>query len=83
MRKNNDELRYEIDRDTYKAIKRMDREQMISLLTSVYVSGKKEGSTVTMDLSSIREGISQIKGIGEARLEQIMEVIKNNIEEVE
>lgn len=36
---------YTLDRETYRAVKKMDREQLQRLLTTAYVSGKREDKT--------------------------------------
>ncbi len=64
-----------IDRDTYKKIKKMDREELTRFILKygdeLLVN---EGSTI--DLPAIQEELSKIKGIGGKRLEEIMTVIE-------
>ncbi len=73
----NDE--YIIDRTTYKKIKAMDKGQLTALLTEVYVSGKKDAEITAIDLEALKTDISQIKGIGENRLNEIISVIEQHI----
>ncbi len=64
-----------IDRDTYKKIKKMDREELTRFILKygdeLLVN---EGSTI--DLPALQEELSKIKGIGGKRLEEIMAVIE-------
>lgn len=66
-----------IDRATYKRIKSMNKEQMEDFL--VKYAAELIADTPTIDLDSIREDISHVRGIGPERLEIIMQVIKENI----
>lgn len=66
-----------IDRATYKRIKSMNKEQMEDFL--VKYAAELIADTPTIDLDSIREDISHVRGIGPERLEIIMQIIKENI----
>lgn len=66
-----------IDRATYKRIKSMNKEQMEDFL--VKYAAELISDTPTIDLDSIRDDISHVRGIGPERLEIIMQVIKENI----
>ncbi len=72
-------------RNMYKDIKNMNREQMKSFLKRIYEDGYKKAledhpaSSFGPDLEKLRNEISAINGIGEKRLEDIMEVIKRNV----
>lgn len=66
-----------IDRATYKRIKSMNKEQMEDFL--VKYAAELISDTPTIDLDSIREDISHVRGIGPERLEIIMQIIKENI----
>lgn len=68
--------KYNLDRETYRAIKKMDRVQLEKILTDVYASGKEDAESGYIDLSELKAAIGQIKGIGENRLNEIMDVIK-------
>jgi hypothetical protein len=64
-----------IDRNTYKNIKKMNREELTRFILKygdeLLVN---EGSTI--DLPALQEELSKIKGIGGKRLEEIMTVIE-------
>ncbi|MBP0983387.1 MAG: hypothetical protein J6A19_06640 [Oscillospiraceae bacterium] len=61
-----------ISRDTYKKIKAMNREQMNDFLTGIYQEGVNDSQ---IDLDELREVIGSVSGIGEVRLNQIMDAI--------
>lgn len=75
--------KYSLDRETYRAVKKMDRVQMEQMLTNVYVSGKNDAESACIDFDELRTAISQIKGIGESRLNEIMDVIQSFMENTE
>jgi len=75
--------KYNLDRETYRAIKKMDRVQLEKILTDVYVSGKEDAESGYIDLSELKSAIGQIKGIGENRLNEIMDVIQNFVDNAE
>lgn len=72
--------KYNLDRETYRAIKKMDRVQLEKILTDVYTSGKEDAESGYIDLSELKAVIGQIKGIGENRLNEIMDVIQNFVD---
>ena len=72
--------KYNLDRETYRAIKKMDRVQLEKILTDVYVSSKEDAESGYIDLSELKSAIGQIKGIGENRLNEIMDVIQNFVD---
>ena len=55
----------------------MNKEQMKDFL--VKYAAELIADTPTIDLDSIREDISHVRGIGPERLEIIMHIIKENI----
>ncbi len=65
-----------IDRDTYKKIKKMDRETLTKFILQYgdELVGQEEK---TIDLPALEAELSNIKGIGGKRLEEIMVVIEN------
>jgi hypothetical protein len=79
-----------LDRDTYRKIKKMDRESMQSFLADIYESGRQkerevaasdptgEGAddTPELDMRVLEQQIKSIKGVGEKRAEEIMVVIE-------
>ena len=62
----------QISRDTYKKVKAMNREQMNDFLTGIYQEGVNDSQ---IDLDELREVIGSVSGIGEVRLNQIMDAI--------
>ena len=68
-----------VDRETYRAIKKMNREQFSEYLL---VFSKNVLANQMIDeevLTNIRNEISSLKGIGEKRTEEIMNKIKKHI----
>lgn len=63
-----------MDRDLYRKVKGMNRNDMSDFLERVYAMGAKDNKGV--DLELLRERIGQVKGIGEARLNEIMDIIE-------
>lgn len=64
-----------LSRATYKQIKSFDREQMQDFLTGIYEKGAQEAGA-SLDIEQLRVDIGKIKGIGESRLNEIMEVVQ-------
>ena len=67
-----------IDRDTYRAIKKMSREELQSFLIR-YANGLLENDGKTIDLREVEKDLPQIKGIGDKRIEEIMDVIEKHL----
>lgn len=65
-----------IDRETYRKIKKMSREELQNYLVRYVDILLKDQDTMEIDLSALRSEIGQIKGIGEKRLDEIMAVIE-------
>ena len=69
-----------LDRNLYRQIKSMDKDTMTRTLANIYQMGKDDAmqgiDAVDIDLDKMRSEIGAVKGIGEARLNQIMEIIK-------
>ena len=78
-----------LDRDTYRKIKKMDRESMQSFLADIYESGRQKereeagvttdeaaADTPELDMRVLEQQIKNIKGVGEKRAEEIMMVIE-------
>lgn len=63
-----------LDRELYRKIKGMDKKEMSDFLERIYAMGAEDNKGV--DLELLRERIGQVKGIGEARLNEIMGVIE-------
>ncbi len=64
-----------IDRDTYKKIKRMNREELTKFIIQ-YGDQLLGEQGKTSDLPALEAELSKIKGIGGKRLEEIMVVIE-------
>lgn len=67
-----------IDRDTYRAIKKMSREELQAFLMR-YANGLLESDGKSIDLREIEKDLRQIKGIGDKRVEEIMVVIEKHL----
>ena len=63
-------------RETYKTIKKMDREQMETFFRNIYDMGRNSNQEAVVDFSELRERLSKIKGIGEKRLDLVMETVE-------
>ena len=69
-----------IDRDTYKKIKKMNREELTNFIIK-YGDELLGGESKTIDLPALEAELGKIKGIGGKRLEEIMTVIEKFLEE--
>ena len=67
-----------IDRDTYRAIKKMSREELQSFLMR-YADGLLEKDSKSIDLREVEKDLRQIKGIGDKRVEEIMAVFEKHL----
>ena len=67
---------FELPRSLYKELKAMNREQMQNVLTDIYRQGAE-----SVDLNELRTAIGQINGIGKKRLDEIMNVTEQFVEE--
>lgn len=72
-----------LDRSLYRRIKGMNREQMEAVIQEFYNMGAESVKGGGVDLDAIRQGIGQIKGIGESRLNEIMLVIEEQLKRPE
>lgn len=75
-----------LNRELYRKIKSMDRIAMERTLNNIYDMGAKEAlanAVIDLDMDKLRNELSTVSGIGEKRLEQIMEIIKRNIAEAD
>lgn len=68
-----------IDRDTYRAIKKMSREELQAFLMS-YANGLLENDGKSIDLREVEKDLRQIKGIGDKRVEEIMAVFEKHLD---
>ena len=78
MDNENEEL---VNRALYKQIKSMNRAEMETFVRNVFNQGyeRAEEDTHSIDYDSLRADMSQINGIGESRLNEIMTVIDKHI----
>ncbi|WP_303803712.1 hypothetical protein [Ruminococcus flavefaciens] len=65
-----------LDRETYRKIKKMSREEMHNFLMRYADGLLADEDNKTIDLPAIENELRHIKGIGEKRLEEIMIVIE-------
>lgn len=72
-----------LDRNLYRKIKNMNKSELNQFIHNIYNTGKKDAleeiETSEISLEQIRAEISEIKGIGETRLNQIMDIISKSI----
>ncbi len=84
-----------LDRALYRTIKQMDKAAMQSFIQDIYQSGKDdanegaapaaqaapaaENAPAAVDLEALRADLSKVKGVGEARLNEIMKVIESHL----
>lgn len=66
-----------LDRDTYRAIKKMSRDEMQAFLMR-YAEGLRDGTT-TIELRYVEKDIKSIRGIGEKRAEEVMSVFEKHL----
>ncbi len=75
-----------LTRELYRQIKSMDRSAMEKTLNNIYEMGAKEAlanAVIDLDMDRLRSEIGAVSGIGEKRLEQIMEIVQRNIAEAD
>lgn len=73
-----------LTRDLYRSIKSMNRETMEKTINNIYDMGAKdalENAVIDLYMGKLAAEIGTINGIGDKRLEQIMELIQRNIRE--
>ena len=72
-----------IDRETYRKVKKMSREELQAFLMRYAENLIKEldaeSNVPIIDLKAMEADIRQINGIGEKRCEQIMNVIEKHL----
>ncbi|MDE5582238.1 MAG: hypothetical protein K2J08_00845 [Ruminococcus sp.] len=64
-----------LDRELYRTIKGMDKNEMSDFLERIYAMGAEDNA---IDLELLRERIGQVKGVGEAWLNEIMGIIEES-----
>lgn len=70
-----------ISRETARTIKRMNTEELQKFLMSFFQDAYDRAVTETFDLDKLKERLSKVKGIGESRLSEIMNVIEEYVKE--
>lgn len=78
-----EEKGFELSRNLYKEFKNMNREKMQTVLTNIYKQGAESVETASVDLDELRKAIGNINGIGEKRLDEIMQVIERFVNHAE
>ena len=72
-----------LNRNLYRQIKSMDKNELSRTLNNIYEMGKEDAlkgiKPVDIDMDKMRSQIGAIKGIGETRLNQIMEIIADHL----
>ena len=72
-----------LNRNLYRQIKSMDKNELSRTLSNSYEMGKEDAmkgiEAVDIDMDRLRSQIGAIKGIGETRLNLIMEIIADNL----
>lgn len=72
-----------LNRNLYRQIKSMDKNELSRTLNNIYEMGKEDATkgieAIDIDIEKMRSEIAAIKGIGETRLNQIMEIIFENL----
>ena len=72
-----------LNRNLYRQIKSMDKNELSRTLNNIYEMGKEDAlkgiEAVDIDMDKLRSQIGAIKGIGETRLNQIMEIIAGHL----
>lgn len=70
-----------INRKQYQNIKKMDHNQMNLYIQSIYKSGYAEGvkSVPGIDIAEIKKALLSVKGLGEKRVEAILEALERSL----
>ena len=72
-----------LNRNLYRQIKSMGKNELSQTLNNIYEMGKEDAmkgiEAVDINIDKIRSEIGAIKGIGETRLNQIIEIIASNL----
>ncbi len=69
--------KYELNRKTYKEIRKMDHGQMSLFCEKLYMKGYADGKTEAAGLSEteVMKTILQVKGIGEKKAQSIVQAL--------
>ena len=72
-----------LNRNLYRQIKSMDKNELSRTLNNIYEMGKEDAmkgiEAVDIDMDKLRSQIGAIMGIGETRLNLIMEIISEHL----
>ena len=70
-----------INRKEYQAIKKKDHNQMNLYLQEIYKNGYTDGvkSVPGIDIAEIKKALLSVKGLGEKRVEAILEALEKGI----
>ena len=66
-----------IDRDTYRSIKKMSREELQAFIVRYADELRKDAPTI--DLREVEKDIRSVRGIGEKRAEEIMRIFERHL----
>ena len=74
--------KFHFSRDTYKKVKKMDRDEMEDFLLKLYEEGQQSilKTRNEIDFEDVRVTLMEIKGIGQKRADQIMIALEERIE---
>lgn len=65
----------ELTRKEYEKIKRMDHHSMECYLENIYQTGYADGTREAPSEDQLRDGVGKIKGIGEKKLQAIVDTV--------
>ncbi|WP_288971277.1 hypothetical protein [uncultured Ruminococcus sp.] len=72
-----------LNRNLYRQIKSMDKNEFSRTLNNIYEMGKEDAmkgiEAVDIDMDKLRSQIGAVKGIGETRLNMIMDIVSENL----
>ena len=73
-----------LNRNLYRQIKSMDKNELSRTLNNIYEMGNEDATKgiemIDIDMDKMRSQIGAINGIGETRLNQIMSIIIENLQ---
>lgn len=82
MNRNKKGIMPEITRETYKSVKKYDRQQFTVFCTNLYKYGYEDGrdSVPGIDVAGIMDAVSRVKGIGAKKMGDIKVAIESMFE---
>lgn len=71
-------VQYMTTRKIYNDVKKYDRQQFDMFCTGIYKEGFRDGKEATpgITMDQVREAVLSVKGIGEARMQKIIEALE-------